>query len=82
MNFTQNFYNEEMVDDINTDICPELIINPRFYGNQSLDNLLELKLKVHSILNVGFTSPCACFLILFCICLIQFVCFIFFSQMT
>jgi hypothetical protein len=52
MNFTQKFYKEEETDDINTNICPELIINPRFYGNKSDENLMNLKLKVHSVLNV------------------------------
>jgi hypothetical protein len=53
MNFTQNFYNEDLEEDIDINECPELLINPRFYGNQSLDNLVELKLKVHSVLNVS-----------------------------
>ena len=52
MNFTQNFLNEED-SEIHLLSHPELIINQRFYGNQSLDNLIELKLKVHNVLNVS-----------------------------
>lgn len=54
MNFTQNFYKEEEVKELNTDDCPELIINPKFNGNKGDENLLELRLKVHSVLNVTF----------------------------
>jgi hypothetical protein len=54
MNFTQNFYNEDLEDEIDFNISPEIVINPRFNGYQSPDNLIELKLKIHSVLNVTF----------------------------
>lgn len=59
MNFTQNFYNPDLEDEIDYNISPEILINPRFHGYQGPDNLIELKLKVHSVLNVTnlFVSP-------------------------
>lgn len=52
MNLTENKY-----DDENTTITKasnsEIKINPKFYGNQSLDNLIDLKLRVHNVLNVA-----------------------------
>ena len=52
MNFKEDFQQsvDQEIDMVNN--C-EIIINPKYYGNQTLDNLIELKLKVHNVLNVN-----------------------------
>ena len=52
MNFTQNILIEDDDEEINFIGHPEIFINKRFYGNQSVQNLTDLKLKVHNVLNV------------------------------
>lgn len=52
MNFTENILYEDNDEEINFSGYPEIHINKRFYGNQSVSNLTDLKLKVHNVLNV------------------------------
>lgn len=52
MNFTENLLIEDNDEEINFSGYPEVQINRRFYGNQSVSNLTDLKLKVHNVLNV------------------------------
>ena len=55
MNFTEDFV-QNLDTEFDYKTCPEIIINPRFYGNQSLDNLVDLKLRAHYLLNVIFKA--------------------------
>ena len=63
MNFTENILRD---DDPDFDFgdAPELAINPRFYGNQSVDNLIDLKLWVHNLLNVPLLFLCSAHLVI------------------
>ena len=55
MNLTEDkFDNQDQEIDKNS--SSEITINPKFYGNQTLDNLIELRLRVHNVLNVGQIS--------------------------
>jgi hypothetical protein len=51
MNLTEDKYDDENKE-IKKASNSEIVINPKFYGNQSLDNLIDLKLRVHNVLNV------------------------------
>lgn len=51
MNFAEDI-NKEFKEEIDTNLNCEIFTNQKYYGNQTLDNLIELKLKVHNVINV------------------------------
>ena len=51
MNFAEDV-NKEFKEEIDTNLNCEIFTNKKYYGNQTLDNLIGLKLKVHNVLNV------------------------------